>query len=73
MDNSTLSVGYDIVLELANLAIDEFKIHYLSRNFTGLIQRYYYYVVDEYGGKETSYSLITPCLFNSVSMPLQSK
>ncbi|EDW38922.1 GL13810 [Drosophila persimilis] len=43
------SSRYEMVVEIANIALDEFKTHHTSRNYTGLVQRYYQLVEEDYG------------------------
>lgn len=52
--NYNSSTRYEMVVEIANIALDEFKTHHLSRNYTGLVQRYYQLVEEDYGGRCTS-------------------
>ncbi|KAM7362120.1 very long chain fatty acid elongase 7-like isoform 1-T1 [Cochliomyia hominivorax] len=47
--NSNVTSGFDIAAEIASIAIDEFKSHYVTKNFTGLIQRYYHLVEEDFG------------------------
>lgn len=49
--NSNVTSGFDIAAEIASIAIDEFKSHYVTKNFTGLIQRYYHLVEEDFGGR----------------------
>lgn len=49
--NSNVTSGFDIAAEIASIAIDEFKSHYITKNFTGLIQRYYRLVEEDFGGR----------------------
>lgn len=48
--NSNITSGFDMAAEIAHIAIEEFKAHYVTKNFTGLIQRYYALVEEDYGG-----------------------
>ena len=47
---NNVSSNFDLAAEIANIALDEFKLHHVSRNYTGLIQRYYQLVEEDYGG-----------------------
>ncbi|XP_075150957.1 very long chain fatty acid elongase 7 [Haematobia irritans] len=47
--NRNITSGLDMAAEIAHIAITEFKSHYVTKNFTGLIQRYYSLVIEDYG------------------------
>jgi len=49
--NYNSSSRFDMVVEIANIALDEFKTHHITRNYTGLVQRYYQLVEEDYGGR----------------------
>lgn len=49
--NYNSSSRFEMVVEIANIALDEFKTHHISRNYTGLVQRYYQLVEEDYGGR----------------------
>lgn len=48
------STRFEMVVEIANIALDEFKTHHITRNYTGLVQRYYQLVEEDYGGRSTA-------------------
>ncbi|XP_037944247.1 elongation of very long chain fatty acids protein AAEL008004-like [Teleopsis dalmanni] len=47
--NSNITSRFDMAAEIVNIAFDEFKTHHITRNYTGLIQRYYQLVEEDYG------------------------
>ncbi|EDX13947.1 elongation of very long chain fatty acids protein 7 [Drosophila simulans] len=47
--NYNSSSRFEMVVEIANIALDEFKTHHITRNYTGLVQRYYQLVEEDYG------------------------
>lgn len=72
--NSNVTSGFDIAAEIASIAIDEFKSHYMTKNFTGLIQRYYRLVEEDFGGKFNinayvyvySFAIVCIIIFNTL-------
>lgn len=62
--NNNITSGFDIAAEIASIAIDEFKVHYVTKNFSGLLQRYYHLVEEDFGGRLTIIMLIILTLNN---------
>lgn len=42
---------FQIAADIFKIAFDEYEAHHITRNYTGLIRKYYSLFEEEYGGK----------------------